>query len=123
MNDKEELIYSRAIKAFGIEHQKMMLIEEASELVKELVKEYRLRVEKYNLIQSKAKSLSTEEFAELEKENTNKIIEEIVDVQIVLDQMKLIYCSEIKLYKMVRREKLIKLQQKINKTIEKNRVI
>lgn len=112
MKEKDELLYSRAIKTFGIEHQKMMLIEESSELVKELVKEYRLRIQHREIV-------PTEESEALEKEKTNKIIEEIVDVQIVLDQLKLIYCSETKLYKMVRREKLNRLQQKINKNAEK----
>ena len=94
MNEKDELLYSRAIKAFGIENQKRMFIEESAELVKELLKEFR------------------------EIGNTNKIIEEIVDVQIVLDQLKLIYCSDINLYKKVRLEKINRLQHEINKKIE-----
>ena len=94
MNEKDELLYSRAIKAFGIENQKRMFIEESAELVKELLKEFR------------------------EIGNINKIIEEIVDVQIVLDQLKLIYCSDINLYKKVRLEKINRLQHEINKKIE-----
>lgn len=67
-------IYEQALKKFGIFNQQLKMIEEMAELTKELVK--------YN------DHFITE--AEFEQMRAN-ISEEIADVQIVLDQMKLFF--------------------------------
>lgn len=61
----ERSIYEKAILNFGIENQKNMLIEEMAELIQAIQKDRR------NL--------------------DHNIQEEIADVQIVLDQIKLLY--------------------------------
>ena len=61
----ERSVYEKAILKFGIENQKNMLIEEMAELIQAIQKERR------NL--------------------DHNISEEIADVQIVLDQIKLLY--------------------------------
>lgn len=73
-------IEEAAIKIFGKENQKDMMIEEMSELSKELLKERR------------------------GEDNLTAILEEMADVEIMLDQMKLIYgsCEEIKQKKLLR---------------------
>ena len=60
-------VLALAIKTFGKEAQVFMCIEEMAELTKELSKNYR------------------------GKTNTTEIAEEIVDVQIMLEQLKMIY--------------------------------
>lgn len=73
-------IEEAAIEIFGKENQKDMMIEEMAELSKELLKERRGSV------------------------NHSAILEEMADVEIMLDQMKLIYgdCGEIKQEKLLR---------------------
>lgn len=66
---KEENILLRAIVEYGAEAQTDMMIEEMSELTKALLKHRRKESEK----------------------TLDNILEEIADVQIVLDQMKLIH--------------------------------
>ena len=70
--DKTELL-KKAINTYGVQAQKDMMIEEMSELTKAILKER--RVDNFTI-------------AELAKDN---IREEIVDVQIMLNQMKIIY--------------------------------
>lgn len=69
--DKTELL-KKAINTYGVQAQKDMMIEEMSELTKAILKERRA-------------DCFTGEIA---KDN---IKEEIVDVQIMLNQMKIIY--------------------------------
>lgn len=66
---KEENILLRAIVEYGAEAQTDMMIEEMSELTKALLKHRRKESEK----------------------TLDNILEEIADVQIMLDQMKLIH--------------------------------
>ena len=66
---KEENILLQAIVGYGAEAQTDMMIEEMSELTKALLKHRRKESE----------------------ETLDNILEEIADVQIMLDQMKLIY--------------------------------
>lgn len=80
-----EDIYSKAIEKFGHENQLIVAIEELSELQKELTKALRgkLRIE--------------------------KLLEEIADVEIILEQLKLMYsdCQIEKLTKISRLKELI----------------
>ena len=66
---KEENILLQAIVEYGAEAQTDMMIEEMSELAKALLKHRRKE----------------------SKETLDNILEEIADVQIMLDQMKLIH--------------------------------
>lgn len=77
---KTQEIEKAAIEAFGKESQKDIFIEESAELTKELLKERR------------------------GEDNLTAILEEMADVEIMLDQMKLIYgsCEEIKQKKLLR---------------------
>ena len=68
MKKEQELkIYNEAIDFFGVESQKIMVIEEMSELTKELCKELRNRGD------------------------VDHIAEELADVEITLAQIKMIY--------------------------------
>jgi len=65
--EQELKIYNEAIDFFGVESQKIMVIEEMSELTKELCKELRNRGD------------------------VAHIAEELADVEITLAQLKMIY--------------------------------
>lgn len=67
MNDIEKLLFKKALSCYGAEAQITMVFEEMSELQKELCKKLR------------------------GKDNVNDIAEEIADVEIMLDQMKLLF--------------------------------
>ena len=67
MNSAERIVFEAAIKHFGPEHQERKLLEEMSELQKEICK-----------------------FWDGEQ-NLDRIADEMADVEIVLDQMKLIF--------------------------------
>ena len=83
-------IEEAAIEIFGKENQKDMMIEEMAELSKELLKERRGSV------------------------NHSAILEEMADVEISLDQMKMIYgsCEKIKEKKIIRLEDKIERKKK-----------
>ena len=65
--EQENKIYSDAIDFFGVASQKIMVIEEMSELTKELCKELR------------------------DRGNVENIADELADVEITLAQLKIIY--------------------------------
>ena len=65
--EQEQKIYNDAIDFFGVTSQKIMVIEEMSELTKELCKELRNRG------------------------NVEQIADELADVEITLAQIKMIY--------------------------------
>lgn len=65
--EEEEKIYQEAIELFGVTSQKIMVIEEMSELTKELCKELR------------------------DRGNIENIADELADVEITLAQIKNIY--------------------------------
>lgn len=67
-NSHAAKIYRRALDTFGAEAQIFMVMEEMSELQKELCKNFR------------------------GKENVDSIAEEIADVEIMLEQMKILFC-------------------------------
>lgn len=84
MNEQE--IYQKALQKWGSELQIIMMIEEMSELTKEMTKWFR------------------------GKYDVNHIIEEIVDVEIMLNQMKLLV-KEYPAYERIRKEKLARLEE------------
>lgn len=88
MRKAEKDLYERAAKKWGKNLQIMMAIEEMAELTKELVKYFR------------------------KKSNPVAIAEEVADVEITLNQLKLIVCdpdvvTNIKEKKLERLEKML----------------
>ena len=81
-----EAVLRKAIDTYGEESQMKMMIEEMSELTKELCKRFR------------------------GEGNTVHILEEMADVQIMLDQMKMIFgdTSEMEKAKVERLERRLK---------------
>lgn len=86
MNKQE--ILNLAISTYGDEAQEMMLLEEMSELQKEICKHWRGR------------------------DNARAIAEEIADVEIMLEQMKMIFGNE-SLVTIFREQKLLRLRDRI----------
>lgn len=82
-------ILRRAIETYGAQAQELMLLEEMSELQKEICK-YRRG-----------------------NDNRNQIAEEIADVEIMLEQMKMIFCcgDAVSLYRI---QKLKRLERRLN---------
>ena len=84
-------LYEEVIETYGADHQIMMLFEEMSELQKEICKNFRGR------------------------ENKDHIIEEMVDVQIMLDQMWVIFGIDRESFDEVFKYKLSRLQKRLEK--------
>jgi hypothetical protein len=84
----EFAVLGDAITTFGKKAQEAMLLEEMSELQKEICKHWRGR------------------------DNVAEIAEEIADVEIMLEQMKLIFCCTGTV-KAIRANKLRRLEQRI----------
>ncbi len=80
---QEQEVYKEAIELFGITSQKVMVIEEMSELIKELCKELR------------------------DRGNVENIADELADVEITLAQIKHIY----NIHDMVEEHKDFKLRR------------
>ncbi len=87
--DAEHVIYARALSRYGAQAQTLMVMEEMSELQKELCKHAR------------------------GKENRDAIAEEIADVLIMLDQMMVLHDCE-SLSAEYKREKLGRLERQID---------
>lgn len=87
--DQELAIMLRAIEAWGEDSQMKMLLEEMSELQKEICKSWR------------------------GANNVDHIAEEIADVEIMLDQLKLMTGSVDKV-KTFREQKLRRLEQRLD---------
>lgn len=83
-------IYERALKSWGKEPQMLQVIEEMSELTKEILK---------NINRNKA--------------NVAEIIEETADVEIMLEQLKCCYniYQQVEDYKVT---KLLKIEERLN---------
>ncbi|MBQ7633712.1 MAG: hypothetical protein IJS88_06340 [Alphaproteobacteria bacterium] len=75
---KEEELYKRALRVWGKEPQMLQVIEEMSELIKEILKNVNRK-----------------------KDNVDEIIEEAADVEIMLGQLKCCYgiTDKIRAYK------------------------
>lgn len=85
----ENRIFNAAIITYGHDAQKKMALEEMSELQKEICKNWR------------------------GKDNYDEIAEEIADVEIMLDQLKMIYgISERQVLKF-RNDKVIRLKERL----------
>lgn len=88
--EQEQKIFKDAIEYFGAVSQKIMVIEEMSELIKELCKELR------------------------DRGNIENIAEEVADVEITLAQIKMIYDIE----DAVEKQRDYKLNRFANRMIE-----
>lgn len=83
--EKESELYNKAITTWGIIPQELMMIEEASELIKAILKLQRFSNRKITLEDS------IEEYQkELQRLRLN-LVDEMVDTQIMLNQMKIIH--------------------------------
>lgn len=92
MNVNDYYIYAKAIETYGDTLQKVVAIEELSELQKEICKDLR------------------------NNGNKKAIIEEIVDVQIMIRQLFLIYGIISEEYDSEYKRKLERLEKRINET-------
>ena len=83
-------IYKRALKTWGKEPQMLQVIEEMSELTKEILKNINRK-----------------------KDNLNEIIEETADVEIMLEQLKCCYNikQQVEDYKA---QKLLKIEKRLD---------
>jgi NTP pyrophosphatase (non-canonical NTP hydrolase) len=88
MNEKE--LYLKALHKWGIERQFYILIEECSEVQKAVTKI--LRSEK------------------LDKEHVNELFTEIVDLEIMLDKMKVYFDMNKDIKKLMKQHKKEKLE-------------
>ena len=86
-NEQLKTVY-KAIETYGAKHQKIIAIEEMAELMKELVKSIR------------------------GESNRANIIEEIADVEIMMQQLSLIYNCTFEVIEM-RRKKIERLKKRI----------
>lgn len=83
--------YKQAIETYGVRTQKLMAIEEMSELTKEICKDFR---------------------GELNREN---LIEEMADVLIMLDQMLILYKISGEEVGLMRIKKVERLKERLEK--------
>lgn len=83
-------IYERAVKVWGKEPQMLQVIEEMSELTKEILKNINRK-----------------------KDNIDELIEETADVEIMLEQLKCCYGikSQVEEYKA---DKLLKIERRLD---------
>ena len=86
--------YKQAIETYGVRAQKLMAIEEMSELTKEICKDFR---------------------GELNREN---LIEEMADVLIMLDQMLILYKISGEEVGLMRIKKVERLKERLEKQNE-----
>lgn len=84
-------IYKQAIKTYGKKAQKLMAIEEMSELTKEICKDFRGNLDREHLI------------------------EEMTDVLITMDQMMIMYEISVNEIKQMREGKLERLKERMDK--------
>lgn len=92
MNEKEYGLFAKAIETYGDTLQKVVAIEELSELIKEICKDLR------------------------NNENKKAIIEEIVDVDIMVNQLFIIYGVSLDEYKSEYHRKMERLEKRINES-------
>lgn len=92
MNHKEIIdTYKQAIDTYGVRAQKLMAIEEMSELTKEICKDFRGKL------------------------NREHLIEEMADVLIMLDQMLLMYKVSGEEVRLMRIKKVERLKERLEK--------
>lgn len=98
MNTTEKQIFKRAIEHYGVNDQSQVACEECAELIKALSKYH--RVTKHQAYDKRKIQLCM-----------NNIIEEVADVGIMIDQIKLMYGISEKDVNAVRTEKVERLRK------------
>jgi len=90
MNKTQETLYQRALWVWGKEPQMLQVIEEMSELIKEILKNVNRK-----------------------KDNVAEIVEETADVEIMLEQLKCCYNikDKVEAYK---KDKLKTIEERLN---------
>nr|DAJ84458.1 MAG TPA: nucleoside triphosphate pyrophosphohydrolase [Bacteriophage sp.]DAR73961.1 MAG TPA: nucleoside triphosphate pyrophosphohydrolase [Caudoviricetes sp.] len=93
MMKRKEIIdtYKQAIETYGVRAQKLMAIEEMSELTKEICKDFRGKIDREHLI------------------------EEMADVLIMLDQMLILYKISGEEVGLMRIKKVERLKERLEK--------
>ena len=96
MGVNEDALYHRTIRVWGKEPQMLQVIEEMSELTKEILKNVNRK-----------------------KDNVKELIEEAADVEIMLGQLKICYgiVEKVAAYKA---EKLKQIEQRLDEWEKKN---
>lgn len=91
--DHKEIIatYKQAIETYGVRAQKLMAIEEMSELTKEICKDFRGKLDREHLI------------------------EELVDVIITIDQLMMMYEISSNELQQMRERKINRLKERLEK--------
>ena len=106
MNKKDqEVIYKRALGTYGDESQMDMAIEECSELIKAICKLRRTAFLK-----------QSPDYAAILETRCDDIRDELVDVQIMIDQLKIIFTEE-RDFEYVKEIKILRLDARL---IEEN---
>ena len=98
MNKTEKIIFEKAIERYGVDDQSQVACEECAELIKALSKYH--RVTKYQDYDKRKIHRCM-----------NNIIEEIADVGIMLDQLKIMFDITEKAVNAVREEKVARLSK------------
>ena len=98
MNKTEKIIFEKAIERYGVDDQSQVACEECAELIKALSKYH--RVTKYQDYDKRKIQRCM-----------NNIIEEIADVGIMLDQLKIMFDITEKAVNAVREEKVARLSK------------
>lgn len=106
-------IYKRAFHAWGIEPQLLKTVEELSELQRAIARYLILRCIGRNENMAKQEFAKDVDFWDL-NDLTKNIVEEIVDCEIMLNQLKEYFDEN--LYAQYRTEKLIKLDRLLKET-------
>jgi NTP pyrophosphatase (non-canonical NTP hydrolase) len=99
MNKQELKIMKQAIEKYGVNNQMAKVQEECAELIQAISKLKR--------------SGNSDHPGRTAKAAMNKLYEEVADVQIMLDQIKLMYPSNA--YDTIRTEKLARLEKRMEK--------
>lgn len=102
MKANEKTVFLEAIKKYGQEDQIQMVYEECSELIKALSKYH--RVSKHQAYDKRKVQRCL-----------NNIIEEVADVSIMIDQVKLIFGITEKQIAAIRDEKVSRLEDTLNR--------
>ena len=98
MNKTEKIIFEKAIERYGVDDQSQVACEECAELIKALSKYH--RVTKHQAYDKRKIQRCM-----------NNIIEEVADVGIMIDQIKLMYGISEKDVNAVRTEKVERLRK------------
>lgn len=116
MKKKEKSVYQKAIDVFGVPFQRNRMIEECAELVQAIAKVIRNEDD----IARQENPIKKEILRKKTKRIIHHFVQEIVDVEVVLTQMKLIIPKDI--YQLEKSIRLNRLEKNIKKEIYDNSI-